>query len=1072
MREKTYQTTLLIRGDSKDAVRSVQLTRDELEKLTGSQRKSASASQQFAAAFNKANGAVDKTSRAVQGLGGLIAGLGIGAFFKNVVANTIRQEKAVKQLETALKSTGGAAGFTATEMLKYASSLQDATTFGDEAIIESQAMLATFTDIQGVNFEKTTKMILDLSTAMGQDLKTSTIQLGKALNDPVANLGALSRTGIQFSGTQKDLIKDLVATGQKAEAQSVILAELERQFGGSAAAAKDTLGGALTSLGNTWTDLLEVQGSATGEMTASVRALEDVLADPAVKQSIESIASGMIRLGAAVAEALPKVVSFTKWLGDELAAQLYGIAGDDIPRLEQEFSKLSDELAFYEKNGHGASRATVDLRKKLAGLKVQIQEAYEAKERDAKSSKKQMAAMGEVEKQLEKTGKATINYTKAAIDATKTVQEGRKAHEKSNREFESAHKMLGDMVRKSEEYVEQLEFEVSLIGETEREQAILTAERKLGAGATQELKEKTREYTGELFDNKEAMKAAAEQTKQVAAAAKEMEKAWLDSRDVLSDFFFEFARDGNNAFDTLVDGFKAMIAKMIAEAAANQIILGVSSVASGLGYSGIANATATAGGGGGMPGIGSGFSGFGTGLYSGLGDAFSYIGADSLAQQSYFQGMTATPGSMLASAGAGLAGGFVGNAAFGGGGYSNIGATAGGLIGSIYGPIGAGVGSFIGSGIGSLFGGNNDGDNKGRADINLGTGVSDVYGVGNSFNQANVDAVAQIASQLQAIAATFGGSTAVLNVAAGNNSGLSLNGEKFGEDVEQFFNAATRAILEGADKLTPALKDLLLAFEGTTDETVSYALSLTSIMDAIERNPVDSAVADIKAANDAANNLYDAYFNQVDVIRNLVSSYDGSAQATLNLSNNLLAGEQAAYALAAGIQQISQSVTSSLQATASSIRESVLSDDELGAYRRKQGLFLETILENTTNPELIANVVGQLESIVSELFNAVDDPTTADAEVAATKLEEIAQTAKAQLTRSLGEVGDSWEATTYALGRQFDQAAEKVNTGGQQILDAALITQDAVANFGYWVEQLRKASGGSSFAPLTQGELV
>ncbi len=35
------------------------------------------------------------------------------------------------------------------------------------------------------------------------------------------------------------------------------------------------------------------------------------------------------------------------------------------------------------------------------------------------------------------------------------------------------------------------------------------------------------------------------------------------------------ARDGNNAFDTLVKGFKAMIVKMLAEAAANRILLAV-----------------------------------------------------------------------------------------------------------------------------------------------------------------------------------------------------------------------------------------------------------------------------------------------------------------------------------------------------------------------------------------------------------------------------------------------------------------------------------------------------------------
>lgn len=65
MSNKTYQTTLLIRGDSKDAVRSVQLTKDELEKLTGAQRTGINVTEQYREKFNQGAMAAAKWGAAI-----------------------------------------------------------------------------------------------------------------------------------------------------------------------------------------------------------------------------------------------------------------------------------------------------------------------------------------------------------------------------------------------------------------------------------------------------------------------------------------------------------------------------------------------------------------------------------------------------------------------------------------------------------------------------------------------------------------------------------------------------------------------------------------------------------------------------------------------------------------------------------------------------------------------------------------------------------------------------------------------------------------------------------------------
>ncbi len=176
------------------------------------------------------------------------------------------QAKAIAQVEAGLRSTGNAVGFTSKQLQQMASDLQAKTIFGDEEILKgATAQLLTFTNIAGKNFARTQAVALDLATRLDGDLKSASIQLGKALNDPVANLTALSRAGIQFSSDQKEVIKSLAETGQLAEAQTIILDELEKQYGGSAEAAAKAGTGPFKQLANTIGDVSEEFGKLIAE---------------------------------------------------------------------------------------------------------------------------------------------------------------------------------------------------------------------------------------------------------------------------------------------------------------------------------------------------------------------------------------------------------------------------------------------------------------------------------------------------------------------------------------------------------------------------------------------------------------------------------------------------------------------------------------------------------------------------------------------------------------------------------------------------------------------------------------
>lgn len=173
------------------------------------------------------------------------------------------QAKAEAKVQQALKTTNQAVGYNFNQLADYASELQGKTIFGDETILnKSTARLLAFTNITGENFKRTQALALDLSTALEMDLGSASLQLGKALSDPVTKLSSLSRAGITFTKEQTEVIKKLAQTGEVAKAQSMILDELEKKFGGQAEAAAKVGLGPIQQLKNAWGDFLEQIGAA------------------------------------------------------------------------------------------------------------------------------------------------------------------------------------------------------------------------------------------------------------------------------------------------------------------------------------------------------------------------------------------------------------------------------------------------------------------------------------------------------------------------------------------------------------------------------------------------------------------------------------------------------------------------------------------------------------------------------------------------------------------------------------------------------------------------------------------
>lgn len=238
----------------------------------------------FSAAFRKAAGKIggDKEGKefatrfgvgmngAIGGIVSRSAGIFVAGFaaiksaqvFGGFIKDAAYSAQVARVSAQAIKSTGGAAKITADQVGDLATAISNKTGADDEAIQSGANLLLTFTNIKnGVGagndiFNQATSAITDMTAAMNdgqvtqQGLKTSAIQVGKALNDPIKGVTALQKVGVTFTAEQKKQIETLVKSGKTMQAQKIILGELGKEFGGAAAAAGDPFTRLTTIFGN------------------------------------------------------------------------------------------------------------------------------------------------------------------------------------------------------------------------------------------------------------------------------------------------------------------------------------------------------------------------------------------------------------------------------------------------------------------------------------------------------------------------------------------------------------------------------------------------------------------------------------------------------------------------------------------------------------------------------------------------------------------------------------------------------------------------------------------------------
>lgn len=231
-------------------------------------------------------------------------------------------QKVETQLEAQIKATGGAAGLTSEQIKTMASQMSQLTGVTDDAIIASSNVLLRFTEISSDVFPKAQQAALDLSSAMGTDLSSASLMLGKALQDPAQGLTALRRAGIMFDDSMIQAMQRMVENGNTARAQGMILAEVSALVGGSAAAMGGTVAGESAKIKNLLGEMAEDFGKAflplKGDLLVIVRefltavtenmkpamallrnelrTVQQALRDPEMKASIDGLVQALAQL--------------------------------------------------------------------------------------------------------------------------------------------------------------------------------------------------------------------------------------------------------------------------------------------------------------------------------------------------------------------------------------------------------------------------------------------------------------------------------------------------------------------------------------------------------------------------------------------------------------------------------------------------------------------------------------------------------------------------------------------------------------------------------------------------------
>ena len=464
------------------------------------------------------NAGVAASALSALGPVGAIAAAAVGAVALAVgkgLMDFAEAEKVTQRLTAVLEATGYSAGLTADQIDEFADAMEASTMATAESVKGAAAILATFRSISGDTFTRTLGLAQDLAATFGGDLSSSATQLGKALEDPVNGISALARVGVTFSASQKDVIKSLVETGQKAEAQKLILDVLAQQVGGAASKESDSVAGAFKRAGDAVGNFLEELVQITGIAPGTRDALEGIAAGVnKVTVNLAGAGSVGVRIGVATKELTDAQKELAQ--ARELANNT-GLAEDQQAVVAWE-KRVTDLKSKIETIRADARAADPKVNEAAAGqAKAQADQATEAVLAKQAEFNKALEGLSTLDEKLKAVREKLVTEVAglksmrdkgadpAAIDKAIAT-----ANEVAKRTEADLRKPATDAAKKASEQtqslIDDLVASISTFG-NKREDFIRKYVDRLGEGASAEEITRVKELAGALFDGQKSVEA-------------------------------------------------------------------------------------------------------------------------------------------------------------------------------------------------------------------------------------------------------------------------------------------------------------------------------------------------------------------------------------------------------------------------------------------------------------------------------------------------------------------------------------------------------------------------------------
>jgi phage-related minor tail protein len=805
-----------------------------------------------------------------------IAGItSLVAVMNKLVSETIKSQNEQSQLSAVLRSTGESAGFTADQLNKMATSMAKASTFGAGDIVSAQTRLLSYTNIMGNEFPAAMQSVIDMSARLGMSLEQSAETIGRALDIPSQGLSALSRQGFRFSEEQRELAKQLEATGRTAEAQKMILDALANAYGGAAEAAKNTLGGSLAELREAFNTLFTVSSENAGFFAQAISGITT-----AVK-----ILNGEVKTSSDLFDRMfPAYQKYSEQLAKEQGQNAnkfqFGGRFTNLPTPNTQLIDLTKEAEFFRKNNPLNDSIA---KSELLRLRIQeINNLYEASAITLQEKNRYIAQFNNEYGQIA----TKVKEVSEAEKELNRIRENQKGFQQQIEDLIAVNKLMFEGVNIDEAKLrvdsirkgiknEQIE---QLLKEQEIQKGILETIQTKKQAEQNELEriEEVRRANQRASDEylRTIQRAEEERTRQAERTARDINRSLTDAllRGFESGLSFaeNFRRTLINMFSTLVlRPAIEMILSPVSNAVGNafgQKSGGFASLSNDI-FSVFTTTNQS---------IISGIESVGASIANGLGGIRDSIGGFVGQNASLISNVLSYSGAILQLA------------------QGNFAGAAGTAIGTFFGgPVGGAIGSFIGSAVGGIFGGKKQPPRT----------VTPLDNVSEQFNQT-------ISALLTGFGA--GGNVSSSSIFSGRAGGsgygffdTSINGQNFTDSIrykgdysEQSMNQFIQRVLVDNTKRAIEMIDL-------PEGIKKFFENLTDAQD------IQRTVSVLITLNQQLNNLPPIF----DAIRNAISTtdYTLTAQELEVTFNNINTYTQLFYTAAENFETFTKQLNTAFE---------------------------------------------------------------------------------------------------------------------------------------------------------------